>query len=205
MGAAYAAVVSPSETLTLSEALSAHASFATSLAETIALAEALVATGSNDRSAIYPGAVTILDIANAASVVTQAIRAAATALAAGLVATNAVRMNLVDLSVRVVAQKDPNMRQGDRLPPVTASAFTAAGFIDFTAFSSITFRMVSGSTVVTGTATGDAHGNLSYAWQAGDTNVPGTYEAVFIATDDSGKLQTFPTDTNLTIVVTPDI
>ena len=92
-------------------------------------------------------------------------------------------------------------RQNDRLPAVQAKAFTATGVVDLTAFASIAFRMVSGSTVVTGVATGDALGNLSYAWGVGDLAVIGKYAAVFQATDGSGRVQTFPTGTNLIIEV----
>lgn len=97
------------------------------------------------------------------------------------------------------------IRQGDRLPTLRAVAFTATGVVDFTQFVSISFRMVNGETVVTGPASGDASGNLSYAWASGDTDVPGTYAAVFIAVDGTGRQETFPTDSNIEIVIIPAI
>lgn len=96
-------------------------------------------------------------------------------------------------------------RQGDRLPAIRAVAFNASGLIDLTAFTSITFRMVFGATVVTGTASGDAQGNLTYQLGASDTAVPGTYAAYFIGTDPTGKVETFPSGDNLTVIVVPTI
>lgn len=100
-----------------------------------------------------------------------------------------------------------NMRQGDRLPSLQAKAFTdAGGIVDLTTFTGgITFRMVNGATVITGAASGDAQGNLTYNWGASDTATPGTYAAVFIATDSGGKKQTFPTGDNLQVVIVPSI
>lgn len=96
-------------------------------------------------------------------------------------------------------------RQNDTLPALRAQAFTASGFVDLTKFSSIAFRMVSGSTVVHGTASGDASGNLTYEFAAGDTAVIGTYSACFVATDPAGKVETFPTSNNLSVVIVPAI
>jgi len=92
-------------------------------------------------------------------------------------------------------------RQNDRLPALEVRAFTASGNVDLTAYASIAFRMVSGSTVVTGVATGDVNGLLTYAWGSGDLAVVGVYDAVFLATDGTGRVQTFPTGTNLKIEV----
>lgn len=98
------------------------------------------------------------------------------------------------------------MRQGDLLPILRARAFDADAFLNLPSlFTSIVFRMVSGSTVIEGPATGDASGNLTYTWQAGDTDVPGTYSAVFVGTTAGGKTQTLPSDTNLQVVITPAI
>ncbi len=96
-------------------------------------------------------------------------------------------------------------RQGDRLPAIKAQAFTATNNVDLTQFASITFRMVCGATVVTGPASGDANGNLTYNLGASDTAVPGTYSAYFIATDGTGKVETLPTGENLTVVIVPTI
>jgi hypothetical protein len=89
---------------------------------------------------------------------------------------------------------------GDTATPIRARAFTAADFVDLTVFSSIAFRMV-GPVTVTGAATGDALGNLSYAWASGDTDDVGTYAAVWICTDGTGRTQTFPQGTSLTVVI----
>jgi len=98
-------------------------------------------------------------------------------------------------------------RAGDRLPSLEVKAFTRDGFINFpvTFPGGVTFRMVGGGRVVTGTASGDALGTIVYNWAAGDLSVAGTYAAVFIATDGAGRTATFPTGTNLELVVVPMI
>jgi hypothetical protein len=96
-------------------------------------------------------------------------------------------------------------RQGDRLPQIQAVAWRIGGLIDLTQFTSIRFHMVSGTTVKEGPATGDASGNLTYDIAAGDTDVAGTYSAVFIATDPTGKVETFPNGENLIVEVVASI
>lgn len=94
-------------------------------------------------------------------------------------------------------------RQGSTHRPLRAIAFTETARVDFPAEfpGGVTFKMTNGSTTITGTATGDANGNLVYQWQTHDLDVAGTYAAVFVGTDGAGKTETFPTGTNLTIVI----
>ncbi len=96
-------------------------------------------------------------------------------------------------------------RQGQLHRPLRAVAFTETALVNFPSEfpGGVTFHMVSGSTVIDGTADGDASGNLTYQWQTGDLDVLGTYEGYFIGTDGSGKTQTFPDTINLVIVVVP--
>ena len=95
-------------------------------------------------------------------------------------------------------------RAGMRLPSLEVVAFTRDAFINFpTLFpGGVTIRMVGAGRVVTGPATGDALGHIVYDWAVGDLTV-GTYAVVFIGTDASGRQATFPTGTNLEIVVVP--
>lgn len=105
-------------------------------------------------------------------------------------------------------QQTHYMRQNDRLPTIQAIAFDEDVRVDLTVFASIVFRMVAadGTVKIAGAAaTGNANGELEYAWAAGDTDTVGEYVAVFKATDGSGKVQTFPTRTNLAVVVTAAI
>jgi hypothetical protein len=98
------------------------------------------------------------------------------------------------------------IRQGDRLPALRAVAFTESGLVDLTQFTGgITFRMVKGATVITGSATGDAIGNLTYQWHVGDTAIAGSYAATFTAIDGAGRQETFPTAQNLAVIVVPAI
>jgi hypothetical protein len=98
-------------------------------------------------------------------------------------------------------------RQGQLHRPLRAIAFTETARVDFPAEfpGGVTFRMVSGSTIITGPATGDASGNLVYQWQSGDLDTVGTYVAYFIGTDAGGETETFPDGTNLSITVVPVI
>lgn len=97
------------------------------------------------------------------------------------------------------------IRQNDLLPPMKANAFTDSGPVTLaTTFTGgIVFRMVhTDGTVVTGAATGDDLGNLTYNWAAGNTTKVGIYAAVFIGTVTAGaKPQTFPTDSNLVVEI----
>lgn len=95
------------------------------------------------------------------------------------------------------------IRQGDLSRPIRAKAFDADGFINLTLFTSgITFKMV-GPTTVQGAAVGDASGNLTYTFGAGQTATVGEYVATFTGVDGSGKAQTFPQGTNLRITIIP--
>ena len=98
-------------------------------------------------------------------------------------------------------------RQGSIHRPLRATVFTEAGVVNLvTEFpNGITFRMVHGVTVIAGEATGDTRGNVTYQWQTGDLDLAGTYQACFIGTDAIGRTETFPSGTNLEIVVIPAI
>lgn len=93
-------------------------------------------------------------------------------------------------------------RQNTLSPPAAVRAFRAGGFVDFTGYTALAFRMV-GSVVVTGAATGSADGVLIYYWVTGDLAVAGTYEAVFTAIDPTGRPEEFPTGANLALIVVP--
>ena len=94
-------------------------------------------------------------------------------------------------------------RQGQTHRPLIVTAFTESALVDFPGEfpGGVTFRMVSGSHVVTGPATGDSQGRLTYAWQVGDLDVIGTYQAYFIASDGAARTETIPDVTNLEITV----
>lgn len=98
-------------------------------------------------------------------------------------------------------------RQGDGGPPVLANAVDDSGPIKFaTQYTALMFRMVFGTTIVTGTATGDDAGNLTYNFAPTDLATAGTYNAVFVATANStGRPETFPTGENLTVIVVPSV
>ncbi len=96
-------------------------------------------------------------------------------------------------------------RQGMRLPSLEVQVYTRERLIDFPAEypGGVTFRMVGMDVVITGPATGSALGVLVYDWAADDLAIAGTYAACFVGIDATGRAATFPTGSNLEIVVTP--
>lgn len=96
-------------------------------------------------------------------------------------------------------------RQGMRSPALEVKVFTQTALVDFTSWTSLAFHMVGAGVVVSGVATAAAGGTLVYSWAAGDLAVAGIYEAVFTGVDPNGLPATFPTGTNLEIVIVPGI
>jgi hypothetical protein len=100
------------------------------------------------------------------------------------------------------------MRQGELLPIFQRHFFHSEGPVDFTVFATLKFRMVhhvNTELIIEGTATGDASGNASYSWAAGDTDISGDYDAVIIGDEGLPTQQTFPTDGNIRITITAAI
>jgi hypothetical protein len=103
------------------------------------------------------------------------------------------------------------IRQGSLLPALVTQGTRAGALVDFTTFTGgIVFKMVchhrdGTTTTVTGPATSDASGSLSYQWQPGNTDVAGTYSATFTGIDGGARPETFPTAYDLVVVVFPAI
>lgn len=90
---------------------------------------------------------------------------------------------------------DPiEVHQGDLLPIVEVAVTYQCNRqpFDFTGWTGITFTL-EGPTTITGPATGDSNGVLTFVWGAGTTDVPGSYEGRFRGTSPDGKPRTFPT------------
>jgi hypothetical protein len=83
--------------------------------------------------------------------------------------------------------------------------------IDLTDATSVTFKMRLAST--TGAPAVDAamdittaaSGRVTYEWQTGDTDTPGTYEAEFEILWTDGTIETVPNQGYMSIVVTDDL
>lgn len=96
---------------------------------------------------------------------------------------------------------DRVMTNGDLYPPMRGQASDETGVLDLTTAASLQFRMKSGATLVTGTATADTppiadadgihHWNWHYGWTSGDTNTNGTYFCELVATWAGAKPQHF--------------
>jgi len=81
------------------------------------------------------------------------------------------------------------MMQGDLLPEFVVDVSDCGDLFDFDGWT-LTFS-IRGPVIRTGPATGDDQGVLTYQWVAGDTDVPGEYEAVFVGVSPGGRQQTF--------------
>lgn len=99
------------------------------------------------------------------------------------------------------------IRQGDTLPRLEGLAtykdrFDKIRAFNFTGWTNLTFTMIKGATTVTGAATGNEAGLLTYQWSPGDTAIPGRYLGTFHGTSPEGFEQTFPTKGSIQIDVT---
>lgn len=78
---------------------------------------------------------------------------------------------------------------GDLLPAFMADVAEDGRPFDFTDWS-LTFTL-SGPVTVSGAASGDDEGVLSYSWLSGQTATPGDYTAYFTGTSPDLKQRTF--------------
>jgi hypothetical protein len=105
---------------------------------------------------------------------------------------------------------DLHIKQGDTLPDLVATLTDEhGGAIDLTNATSVTFimRQEGRNAVVshTATITTPAQGKVTYAWQDGDTDIAGIFQAVFEILFSGGAILTVPTDGFITIEITDDI
>lgn len=79
---------------------------------------------------------------------------------------------------------------GDLLPALALEVSEGGAPFDFTGWT-LTIT-VDGPVTVTGAATGDASGNITYAWTAGQTAMPGDYAVYVVGTSPApAKQRTF--------------
>jgi hypothetical protein len=96
------------------------------------------------------------------------------------------------------------IRQGDLLPAFNVDVETDDGTeFDLTDWT-LTLEM-SGPVEVTGSASWAAGEGLTYAWAAGDTDVPGVYQVVIrgVSPAPESLPRTFPTRGALTLIIEP--
>lgn len=99
---------------------------------------------------------------------------------------------------------DLTMKAGDTWPALVTTLEDSAGPLDLTTATGVTMRMASPTVSMTNlscTITDAANGVVSYQWQAGDTDTPGTYKAEFAVSFGGGTIQTAPNDAYKEIVI----
>lgn len=95
------------------------------------------------------------------------------------------------------------IKQNDTKPSITAQLLSDGSAVDLTG-ATVKFHM--GSTIdAAATITDAATGNVRYDWASGDTATAGTYNAEFEVTFSDGKIETFPNDEYLLIVITEEV
>jgi len=106
---------------------------------------------------------------------------------------------------------DFTIKANDRKPDLVVLCLDAAGAaVDLTTASSVKLIMSSsvGATPkvdAAATITDAATGEVTYAWQAGDTDTPGRYIGEIEVTWSVGVVQTFPSDGFLDIRVAGEL
>lgn len=102
---------------------------------------------------------------------------------------------------------DLTIKAGDTYPPLVTTLEENGGPLDLTTATSITMRMASDSPpsavddLVCAVVGDPTQGVVEYEWQAGDTDVPGTYKVDFVIDFGTGQLQTVPNETEKEIVI----
>jgi len=97
-----------------------------------------------------------------------------------------------------VPRRATTLQRGDTAPPIRATLYDAEGNPVNLVGATVAFfmRRVRQRTLKIDSApvtvVSPTEGQVSYAWQAGDTNEPGVYEARFAVTYPGGEVESFP-------------
>ena len=104
------------------------------------------------------------------------------------------------------------MKQGDTAPAITATLLDSSGdAVDLTdaairfllrdAFTRIEYLSEDASNDQSGDGSDGSKGKVSYAWQAGDTDVVGVYRGEFEVTYYDQTVESFPNAEVITVVI----
>ena len=101
------------------------------------------------------------------------------------------------------------IKQNDTAPSLSVTLAQDGVVVDLTG-ATVLFYMkdeVNNVLLADGTAvvTGATLGTVRYDWLASDTALAGCFPAEFEVTLSDGKVESFPNDNNLTIIITEDL
>jgi len=98
---------------------------------------------------------------------------------------------------------DFNIKQGDTRPTLLAQLYNDSSETDLTG-AIVMFHM--GEIVdAAATITDAVSGTVSYQWVTADTETAGTFDAEFEVTFSDGRIETYPNNKHLEIMVTGQI
>jgi hypothetical protein len=101
------------------------------------------------------------------------------------------------------------IKQSDTSPSLQATLQDADGNTINISYSTVRFHMkqVGGSVVIDQpmTIVDEENGVVRYDWQSGDTDTPGTYYVEFEVTYQDLSVETFPNNTNETVLIIPQL
>lgn len=104
------------------------------------------------------------------------------------------------------------IKRGDTAPQLTATLKDRAGAaVDLTDATAVLFVMrrvaalTNSEPAISGAMTFQPDGTVTYLWAPGDTDHAGMYLAEFVVTWTSGREQTYPTNSYVTITVYDDL
>jgi hypothetical protein len=102
-----------------------------------------------------------------------------------------------------------NIKQNDTAPVIQGTAKTRAGAVIDITGATIRFHMndSTGTNKVdaAGSVVDGPNGVMKYEWSAADTDTVGTFDGEFEVTYADSKIETFPNDGHITVVITDDL
>ena len=94
-----------------------------------------------------------------------------------------------------------DLHKGDTAPNLVLTLTDNGDPVDLSDAQRIDIILESGLKTITRQVFGGADGIINMPWQAGDTDVPGTYNSLARVTFGDGKIQTWPAQGNFFVTI----